>query len=557
VLGATIHDDGRRIVELAEEKGLTLDSEICMKARGDLTNPRNRLAIEMAWLPGVPPALADELLNSLAIPSNDENEKSLSPSAHANRQGHLALLQRRKQGKSISALAHANLLAASLELLTPEMDAELWGKWIVDFAIAVDRINPEDTFRDINADRKIAKFREVLGVDLIEIEFAERRRLYTAILVSALDNFPTTKLVEVVTRVTNAATDSGQNHAPLLIDELVDRYEMDANHRFLQPEAENLKKLIKSVNDAAYRNKNAIEPLVNQLGKMIRQWDAVAQPIQLSMKARGLDHDLSHEIAFSARSLAVDLFNKYDMLDTATSLTKTLQELFAELPEVVERLDEDVDALDDIYTRRKEVAQRDAQWASEITYQAEIGMMFKDTLRISPDGVEWKGRRFTLDSITRVRWGAVRKSVNGIPAGIDCTIAIGDNRSETVITTKKEDVYNAFLERLWKVVCVRLIGEIVELLKNGGKISFGDATVDDLGVTLRKHKFLGSDSVYRHWNEVTYTSHNGSLVITDREDKNIYVNISYLDTSNAHILETIIRLSFKKWNGRLSGLLED
>lgn len=561
LLGATIHDDRRRIVELAEEKGLTLDSEICMKARGDLTNPRNRLAIEMAWLPGVTPTLAGELLDSLALPSNDANETSLSPTVHANRHGRLTLLQRRKQGKAISALAYANLIAASLELLTPEMDAELWSEWIVDFAIAVDEIDSEDTFCDINTDREISKFPAVIGLDLVETEISERRRLYTEVLTSALASFPTSKLVEVVTRATAAATDSGQNPAPLLIDELVDRYEMDAN-RFLQPEAENLQKLIKSINDAAYRNKNAIEPLVDQLEKMLRQWDTVAQPIQLSMKARGLEHDLSHGIAFSARSLAIDLFNKYDMLDTATRLTKTLQELFAELPEVVERLDADSDALDDIYSRRKEVVQRDAQWAREITYQGETetGPMFnKDTLRISPDGVDWQGRRMPLDSINWVRWGAVRNSVNGIASGISCTIALGDTRSQTqmVIHTKKEDVYDAFLERLGKAVFGRLIEEMLEALKLGERIQFGEAMVDDLGVTLHKRKLFGSERTYKRWEEVTHHSYNGALSIIAKNDKNAYANISYIDTPNAHVLEAVIRLSFKKWKGKLSGMIDD
>ncbi len=62
VLGATIRDDRKRIMDLAEEKSLELDSEICQKARSDLINPRTRLAAEMAWLPGVSPRRAKELM---------------------------------------------------------------------------------------------------------------------------------------------------------------------------------------------------------------------------------------------------------------------------------------------------------------------------------------------------------------------------------------------------------------------------------------------------------------------------------------------------------------
>lgn len=40
ILAVTTRDGRRRIVELAEEKSLELDHDVCQKARSDLTNPR-------------------------------------------------------------------------------------------------------------------------------------------------------------------------------------------------------------------------------------------------------------------------------------------------------------------------------------------------------------------------------------------------------------------------------------------------------------------------------------------------------------------------------------
>ncbi len=67
VLGASVRDGRKRIVELADERSLVADADLCAKARGDLTNPRNRLAAEIAWLPGLSPNAAKVLIETFPI----------------------------------------------------------------------------------------------------------------------------------------------------------------------------------------------------------------------------------------------------------------------------------------------------------------------------------------------------------------------------------------------------------------------------------------------------------------------------------------------------------
>src|SRR5690606_20424318 len=126
--------------------------------------------------------------------------------------------------------------------------------------------------------------------------------------------------------------------------------------------------------------------------------------------------------------------------------------------------------------RRQAEAHR-AEWAREITYRAEVGMVFKNTLSISPEGVSWKGQHYPLDAVTRVRWGGVRHSVNGIPTGTTFTLAFGDSRSEAVVELAKEDVYSAFVDKLWRAVGVRLLTELLEALKAGRQVTFGDSVI--------------------------------------------------------------------------------
>ena len=534
ILGVTTRDDRRRIVELAEEKSLELDHDVCQKARSDLTNPRTRLSAEIAWLPGVSPRKASQLVEGLL---------------------HDAMAVREESG--LPTLAHLNLLAAAFEAVDSEHDAEDLASFIQEVAYLVDEIDPEDVLRDINEDRAVSGFPEVRALDQIEAELAERKRYYRSAIKDALDRLPSTTLVQVMTDTVEGVTLGGEDHAPELIDDLVDSYEVETQG-FLLKEAENVHKLIKAARESANSGEAAVKPYVDKLDAVARNWDKVAQPIQLSAKARGIDHEASRDLAYEIRSLAIDLFNTHDMLTQSQRLIGLLQELFAELPEVSERVEQDADALAEIFHERKQAVARRDEWAREITYRAEIGVMFKDTLSISPDGISGKGQSFSLDSITRVRWGGVRHSVNGVPTGTTYTIAFGDKRSEAVVELKKEDIYSKFIDKLWRAVCVRLLGEMLEALKDGRDLYFGDALLHDDGITLVKHKFLGANERVRcTWGQVQIWNADGSFFIGSKDDKKTNVGISYIHVANTHIMEQLIRMAFKKPGlRRLSELLQ-
>ena len=534
ILNVTTRDDRRRIVELAEEKSLELDHDVCQKARSDLTNPRTRLSAEIAWLPGVSPRKASQLVENLL---------------------HDPMAVREESG--LPTLAHLNLLAAAFEAVDGEHDAEDLARFIQEVAYLVDVIDPEDVLRDINEDRAVSGFPEARALDQIEAELAERKRYYRSAIKDALDRLPSTTLVQVMTDTVEGVTLGGEDHAPELIDDLVDSYEVETQG-FLQKEAENVHKLIKAARDSANSGEAAVKPYVDKLDAVARNWDKIAQPIQLSSKARGIDHEASRDLAYEIRSLAIDLFNTHDMLTQSQRLTGLLQELFAELPEVSERVEQDALALADIFHERKQAVARRDEWAREITYRAEIGVMFKDTLSISPDGISWKGQHFSLDSITRVRWGGVRHSVNGVPTGTTYTIAFGDKRSEAVVELKKEDIYSKFIDKLWRAVCIRLLGEMLEALKDGRDLYFGDALLHDDGITLVKHKFLGANERVRcTWGQVHIWNADGSFCIGFKDDKKTNVGISYIHVANTHILEQLIRMAFKKPGlRRLSELLQ-
>lgn len=330
ILNASTRDNRRRIMELAEERSLLLDSNECTEARSDLTNPRKRLSAEIAWLLGIGPKHAGKLL-------------SLIESSPADLLG----------VDNLSSIARVNLLASGLSRLSGH-NADDVAEWILEISWAFEDLDPEELRVIINEERVVSGFPEVLDLSAVEAEIQERRRHYRQVIKSALDNFSPKELVEAVTIAVESATDDGEEHGPILIADLIDSYEVEAQG-FLDKEEGNIRALVEKLRAAvdAKRPDPSLAPLVNQLIQVVKNWDTVAQPIQVSTKSRGLDHDASHRVAGLVRGLAIHMFNEHGKLEFSQQLTNMLQEVFAEVGEVAERTAEDAGALGEIAERRK------------------------------------------------------------------------------------------------------------------------------------------------------------------------------------------------------------
>ena len=133
------------------------------------------------------------------------------------------------------------------------------------------------------------------------------------------------------------------------------------------------------------------------------------------------------------------------------------------------------------------------------------------------------------------------------------------NRSgSTVINLKKEATYTGFINALWRAVCVRLMIEMCEALKEGRSLTFGEVTVEDDSVTLVRHKLLGANERVRmSWNDVQVWSANGEFVVGSKSDKKVYGSTSYMNHWNTHLLDHVVRGGFKKGVSRLSDYFND
>lgn len=535
VLGASTRDHRHRILELAEERALAADAEACGTARAELTNPRTRILCEIAWLPGVSPRRSIELLEAL------ESRP-------------LELLFE----DGLPALAHANLIAAVLREPVPSFDLELASSFIQQLAAISDAISDDEVLRLINEDRLVAGFPEVPSVDSIAPILSERRRYFRGALSEALLALPLAARSEALSRAIDDSTFSGALDASTLLDDLVDHYALEVQGH-LERGAEAIEAQISQVRHCAEHNPAGIHPTLAKLESLAREWDAIAQPIQLSTAARGLNHQPSYDIAYSIRSLAIDLVNEHSLMEASDKVIRLTKDLFAELPEVAERVARDVTALENLFADRAKAASRDREWANEITYHAEVGLIFRGILSISPEGVQWKNQHLPLNAITRVRYGATRHSVNGIPTGTTYTIGIGSASNEIVLDLRNETVFSTFLSKLWKAVTVRLIVDMLNALKSGRQLRFGEVTVRDEGIILPKHRFFGlagTTPVMCDWSDIEVWDADGSFRIRSTSDRSIHASLSYIHEYNTHVLETAIRMALKKGGvARLSDTL--
>ena len=338
-LGVTMSDNRRRIMALAQEKILTADEVMAAAvrdAKAMLSNPRWRLTAEISWLPGLAPEHISHVLSTL-----QQDPANLLLLVH------------------LPSLARANLLAAGLIRSVKRLPKGEAARWILELARVHDTTAAEPTMALLNEERSRAGFPAITDPQIVAAELRGQRQYYGQAIKKALDQLSFQSLVEVVTIAVDKATNHGRNHAPILIDDLVDRFEVEVQE-FFEAETKKIEDLVQCIQRAVEGNEGheQINRHVSKLENVLRNWDRVAQPIQVSARSRGIDHDLSHEVAVTIRSLAVDLFNKHGLLHISKRLTALQQEVFAELDTIVEKLNEDTTALNKISKRRSEVSKQ-------------------------------------------------------------------------------------------------------------------------------------------------------------------------------------------------------
>jgi hypothetical protein len=532
VLGATTRDGRNRVIDLADERSLVGDESACRDAQNALINLRGRLAAEMGWFPGVAPRKASEMAEGVQAASLPPTATELPP------------------------LARANVLAAHLESLPPGANLTEAGKVILRLTNAVEEVDGEEVLRDINEDRSVAGYQPVRDASLVADEFEARKRAYRDAVRDYLDRLPSRTLVKVVDGLVDRGTDGGKRQVPAVIQDLVDTYETSAQD-FIEREAGNVLTLVERARAAIPRGEADVIKAFEDIERTTLNFNAVARPIQVVNQVNGTDHAPSIGLARTIRQLGVELYNEHGWHELPSRITAFLASAFPRLGEIQETVAADADYLRTLAEERRAAEEQGKEYERSMEYAAEIGVLFKDKVCMTAQAIEWKNQRFPLDAVTRIRWGATRHSVNGVPTGTTYTVVVGDAASAMTIGLRNATVYDNLVERLWKAVGIRLVLELVRRVRETGSAPIPNGAIRDDGVILRRRKLFGSgEDVLVPWSAVTIWSQAGSFVIAKRDETKVQTVMSYQGHDNTLVVENLIRAFFKSDKPRLTQLFE-
>lgn len=401
ILGATTQDNKQRIVDLAEHALLLDSGALSGNARSTLMNPKKRIAAEIAWLPGVTSECISQLLVLLESSAGNQHGKN-KPMRTAKTQSLAAVLAALPYTDSsnvadsvlgilkssptnssetdslddirnllgidtLHPLAYANLLAARIARL-PDYTLDDVTEWILEIARVFEKVKAEEVLMILNQERKISGLTEIRDLSVITAEIQNRRRYYQQVIRSALENLFVEDRAKAVLTAVKVAEDpftvvgstflmkdsAVGDHWPILIEDLVEVYEVGVQG-FLDRVEENIELLNQRIRKAAdaKNTDNIVTPIVSKFIRTIKDWDAIAQPIQISRERQGLPHEESLRVGKDARQLAIYLYNEHDKLESSRQLIGILKDVFAEIPELAEQLAEDAEALDKIATAEK------------------------------------------------------------------------------------------------------------------------------------------------------------------------------------------------------------
>jgi hypothetical protein len=536
-LGVNPRSTKREILERAQAAGAGTPV-LSAKLAGyhlQLTHPTKRLDAEVSWFPGVSPSRTRQIIDTInrdfSLPVKfDEKLAGVDFVGRFNALGYWLG-------------AHGDISPAK------------WGLALHHLSRCAQSVDAEELVETLNADRSAAGFPLITDVALVQAAVIRHVENAAAFLADRLTLCP--KHAEILGPIVERETDSGDRQASDFMNRFVDRYQVQVQP-ILDKYGEDIAIRCEALLCAAQRSQaggGEIDAAIKGIEDRLLAWDAIAQPIQLLMKSRGLKDAHSIEVAGHVRSTAVRLANEFGLHKQAQQMTSLLCDVFGEVPAVAEIAQQDSETLDEILSAKEASRKREEQYRKEIELDILIG---KDRLQINHEFIAHKGRRLGLDEVTSLRWGIFKSYTNGIRTRREFTIWVAPaDRSRTIVIEcvrfleSEQTVlerYVAILEKLWKAAGFRILLDIASRLMRGETVLFGEAAVTKSGIWLPKRKWFSSERYFAQWEELSKATQGGALWIGSTRESKASVSLALRDVDNAVVLERLLHILWKDGN---------
>ncbi|WP_318476012.1 hypothetical protein [Photobacterium leiognathi] len=530
LLNATLRNTRAELSELEEEFSLFNDSDRDLLS--EVVSPRLRVQSELGWLIGV---TQPTVLRELTI-------KSLND-----------LIDLRH----LHALDQLNLISSSLSLYKGESH-ELVKDSILRLADLFEglHLRLDEVIVLLNQERKHSGFPLLSDTSQLEDGLNLRKDYFNQSIKDSLDRLDSQALVSLVTDIVDENSMSGVRQCYTLVQDLVDYYEVATKHALAEETAsiESSIENIMTVTNGQYSNDH-LDQLISKLITRLRGWDTIAQPIQVSFQGKGLEHEESKELAYKVRDLSLYMFNEKFEDGVTKKLSEVSLELFGEVTSISERLGKDIEDIEAIEFERKQRAEEEAieeeKRDREMAYYAEIGIAFKDELKINSSGISWKDAFVKFEDITFYRYQVISRSLT-----TDYIFEYGDADRTYKITTKKKENFIALLDRFWKGIGYKLmINFAIDVICKANN-HFCSIGVRDDGLILYRKKFFRADEpVLVPWSRLASNVYNGQCTYSLVGDSKVNANLD-VSATNYHMFSMLVSIMMDKRASRLSEVFE-
>lgn len=315
----------REIVSAADEMSFVLDPEAVSNAQNELINLNKRLSSELCWFVNADEDTVER------IRSNIENGEPIITDG-------------------LSSLSKLNATLYNFSLVE-EADSYELGYSILDIDEQYSALNAEELTDIINQNREAAKLGTVKVQD-VRAELGKKREEIRQLITEKLSILNQDTYIELVTMLAEKCIADSDYNDGIILSDVIDQYEVRMQSA-LEESTDEIEKHIERIK--CLTSDKAVTCNIDSLIRRIKQWDILAQPLQLRSQASGMPHQNSEQLGTKLRNFALYLHNERLLTKDALTLINAMKSVFAELGELSDLLEADSRALNGLLKGQQEI----------------------------------------------------------------------------------------------------------------------------------------------------------------------------------------------------------